>query len=41
MPRPKVKIRTHLRLGLNAGLAIGNLDTDLLRPGDDFDALSC
>jgi hypothetical protein len=41
MPRPKLKIRTHLRLGLDAGLAVGDLDANLLRPGDDFDALSC
>ena len=41
MPRPKVKIHTLLRLGLDAGLAVGHLDTNLLGPGDDVDALSC
>ena len=37
----QVKIRTRLRLGLDTGLAVGHLDTDLLRPGNDFDALPC
>lgn len=41
MPRPKVKIHTFLRLGLDAGLAVGNLDTELLCAGDDVDALPC
>lgn len=41
MPRPKVKIRNPLRLSLDASLAIRNLDTNLLRAGNDIDALSC
>lgn len=39
MPRPS-KIHAPLRLGLDAGLVVGDLDTDLLRAGDDVDALA-
>lgn len=30
----------HLRLGLDAGLVVGDLDADLLGAGDDVDALA-
>ncbi len=36
-----MKIHAALRLGLDARLAVGNLDTDLLGAGDDVDALAC
>jgi hypothetical protein len=39
MPRPS-KIHAPLRLGLDAGLVVGDLDTNLLRAGDDVDALA-
>lgn len=41
MPRPLTKIHTPLRLSLDAGLAVGHLDTNLLGAGDDVDTLSC
>jgi hypothetical protein len=33
------KTHNHLRLGLDLGLAVGHLDAQLLRLGDDIDAL--
>ena len=36
-----MKIHAPLRLGLDAGLVVGNLNTDLLRAGNDVDALAC
>lgn len=41
MPHTKVKIHNPLRLGLDAGLAVGDLNTELLRAGNDVDTLSC
>lgn len=36
-----MKIHAPLRLGLDASLVVGNLDTDLLGASDDIDALAC
>ena len=37
---PPMKIDA-LRLGLDPGVAVGHLDTQLLCAGDDVDALPC
>lgn len=36
-----MKFHAPLRLGLDASLVVGNLNTDLLGAGDDVDALAC
>ena len=36
-----MKIHAPLRLSLDASLVVGNLNTDLLRTGNDVDALAC